>query len=640
MLDAKLRAFCGIDLRPFFEDEVREGETLWERWERCLMGLKSSPYVCVKAMLYATEILRGDRTDPLNAYRWDELVLNLPGSVSYNPQQPWLKKIRADSGKIAGDTVTYVDDLRSLGESKLECWRVVHQTGSRLGYLGIQNAPRKTRPPSQTPGAWAGTVAESGREGVGVKCAAEKWAKGKALLESLRVQLEESQLLEHKPLEQTRGFFIHIQRTYPNMTPFIKGMHLTLDGWRPGRDSEMWKLRGKFSSEGFWDEKNGVWIPGDNGGLKPPKTVKAAPRLVSDVASLLKLMEDKDPPVRLIRTRKISVAVYGFVDASGVGFGSAIQTAEGLTYRYGLWGRDADSTSSNYKELRNLVEAVEEGIASGDLFGTELFIFTDNSTAEGAFYKGNTDSRLLFDLVLRLRVLDMKASLILHVIHVAGTRMIAQGVDGLSRGDLTEGVMAGENILRFIPLHLSALERSGELKAWVNAWTPQGSSPVWLETMEWFERGHGILGGCKNSEGIWIPDETNDTWFIWTPPPAIGDIALEELITSRHKRSHLNHVFICPRLMTQRWRKKLHKVADLVIKIPTGTRTWWPRSMHEPLIIGLTLRFSTCRPWQLKLCDRFLELGGKLRGMCKDQEGCELGLLRQLCNFPNVLEAL
>ena len=89
-----------------------------------------------------------------------------------------------------------------------------------------------------------------------------------------------------------------------------------------------------------------------------------------------------------------------------------------------------------------------------------MFLFTDNSTAESVYFKGNSSSRKLFELMLRLRKLEMDASLILHVVSVAGTRMIKEGRDGDTRGDLTQGVMAGRPILEYIPLHLlSAFER-------------------------------------------------------------------------------------------------------------------------------------------------------------------------------------
>ncbi|MFN9979307.1 MAG: hypothetical protein ACK53Y_05315, partial [bacterium] len=130
------------------------------------------------------------------------------------------------------------------------------------------------------------------------------------------------------------------------------------------------------------------------------------------------------PPLRPVRPSSVKVAIYGFVDASGSGLGSSfLLPPNTLWFRHGVWGRDADAMSSNYRELRNLVDAVEAGVASGDLADAELFVFTDNSTAEGAYSKGNTDSPLLFDLVLRLRCLDMSGGLRLHVIHVAGTRM-------------------------------------------------------------------------------------------------------------------------------------------------------------------------------------------------------------------------
>jgi hypothetical protein len=57
----------------------------------------------------------------------------------------------------------------------------------------------------------------------------------------------------------------------------------------------------------------------------------------------------------------------------------------------------------------------------------EVFLFTDNSTAAAVYFKGNSTSTKLFELVLRLRRLEMSGGLILHDVCVAGTRMIDQG---------------------------------------------------------------------------------------------------------------------------------------------------------------------------------------------------------------------
>ena len=61
-----------------------------------------------------------------------------------------------------------------------------------------------------------------------------------------------------------------------------------------------------------------------------------------------------------------------------------------------------------------------------------MFMMTDNSTAEACFYRGTSGSRKLFELVLRLHKLEMAAGMLVHIFHVAGTMMIAQGNDGLS----------------------------------------------------------------------------------------------------------------------------------------------------------------------------------------------------------------
>ena len=109
------------------------------------------------------------------------------------------------------------------------------------------------------------------------------------------------------------------------------------------------------------------------------------------------------------------------------------------------------------------MDFLEGKAATGILNDAEVFMFTDNSTTESAFWKGTSHSKKLCDLVLRLRKLEMETGMILHIIHISGKRMIDAGVDGLSRSDHSTGVMAGEDTRKFIPLHLSALDRSEAL---------------------------------------------------------------------------------------------------------------------------------------------------------------------------------
>jgi len=504
-----------------------------------------------------------------------------------------------------------------------------------LQHLSIQVSSQKTRPPSQTPGAWAGRVAVTGDEGVGVRVPQDKWEKALRYSSEILSELQSSNQLDRKFLESVWGFYIHLQCTYPSVTPYIKGLHLTINGWQGGRDEDMWKVNQSWDGDGG-DPDYFATPPSPHA----PARVTPAPRLRQDMQALHALFSHPTPPIRYLRPRRARIALYGFVDASGSGFGGSYTAQDGrLLYRHGIWGRDADHVSSNYKELRNLVDTVEEGTQSGELHHSELFIFTDNSTAEGAYYKGNTNSKLLFDLVLRLRQLDMGGLLRLHITHVAGTRMVAQGADGLSRGDLTEGIMQGASIESFIPLHLSALDRLPALLSWVQSWCPMPSITL-LAPNDWFERGHGILGGHVTTSGTWHPHETHEPWLLWTPAPAAASTALDELQSSRHKCSHLNHIFICPRLFTQAWRRKLHRVADIVIELPAGCRPVWPLAMHEPLLIGLTLHLAACYPWHLRVTPQLLDLDRALHGVWRDPQQDEGPLLRQLCLLPGVLDAL
>lgn len=242
MIDPKIRPYCGVDLTPYLKDPISENDegscsssdatpAIWERWERCLMGLKPSPYNAIQSFLWAEEIIRGSRRDPNNIFRWDRVRLNLPGDSrrSYDPTSPWVSKWLNDEGRIGPDFFSYVDDIQTNGGSEHECWRVAHWVALMCSFLGIQDAPRKRRPPSQQPGPWAGSVIQSHGNAVGVLTTLEKWEKTKRSLEWLRLELGNKEGLDRKGLEERRGFLVYVSRTYPAMVTFLKGIHLSLD---------------------------------------------------------------------------------------------------------------------------------------------------------------------------------------------------------------------------------------------------------------------------------------------------------------------------------------------------------------------------------------------------------------------------
>jgi hypothetical protein len=176
------------------------------------------------------------------------------------------------------------------------------------------------------------------------------------------------------------------------------------------------------------------------------------------------------------------------------------------------------------------------------LTGKEVFLFTDNSVSDAV------NSEALFHLVVRLYKLEMTHMCKIELVHVAGTRMIRQGTDGLSRGDMYEGVMKGESMFSFIPLHLSmflfiplhlnAFARSDTLEEWIGSWAG-GCREEEVETLSlegWFERGHDVLRSRRIDGGkTWIPRYKAGT-FIWAPPPGVARFAIEELRQACLKR--------------------------------------------------------------------------------------------------------
>jgi hypothetical protein len=183
---------------------------------------------------------------------------------------------------------------------------------------------------------------------------------------------------------------------------------------------------------------------------------------------------------------------------------------------------------------------------AGRLKDCKLFVFTDNSTVEGCFYQGNSKSPHLHALVLDLQPLEMTYGMTIHVIHISGQRMIAQGTDGCSRGSMMEGVMAGQDTLSFIDLAHTAVKHHLPLLTWVHSWMGRQKLEP-LTSKRWFEEGHGIRGGFLDKHKIWMPTrKPKNELHLWAPQPSVVDAALEELLKGHYKRMDAFHVFLIP----------------------------------------------------------------------------------------------
>ena len=523
-MDPRVRKHAGVEMRPLrehlqgnhgLEPKGDKPSSSFVRWNCLFMGMRPSPYNAVRYYYWGEEFARGDRSTPTNPMGYDEIRLNLPGMAEYDPTLPKVMKWSTLTNTIAADVITFVDDGWVPGSSKENCHRAHRQFASRIQYLGMQDAPRKFRPPSQTnAGAWTGTIFKVTPSSIVKTVTTEKWNKGKILIRSLMVasqseQFLESKSLDRKELERITGFLNHLAMTFEDITPFLKGFYLTLNSWRDKRNDDGWKVpdntwlrlvmnrhdRGLMSDI----ELDQALDPSD--AASAPKMVQVCTRFPTDLSTLSRFFDLPDLPAVSIRTKNIITVVYGFGDASGSGLGATFTNGTGFSYRVGVWGPDDAVESSNWKEFTNIVDSsLEDEASSGNLQDSEVFMFTDNATVEACAEKGTSSSPKLLELVVRLRLLSSKVGIKMHIFHVSGTRMIAQGTDGVSRGFLAAGIMDGKPMESFIPIDLSVSDRSPSFIDWVKGW----SSPkaTLLNPMGWFEEGHNITGWTKGFDGL------------------------------------------------------------------------------------------------------------------------------------------
>ena len=382
-LNTSLRPYAGVDITHVQDTSAKaphwekERDRKWERWSRNFMGLTDSPYRSLQLMIKAKFIAYGDRLDAANPFQWSEVKLNLPGSPNYDPTWPWVYKARLD-GNLACEVYVYVDDGRITGWCRKVCWKAARRFCSICNSLGIQDASRKRTEPSQTPGPWAGTVVHT-KDGVVATVTSEKWNKTKDLFVELEAMMAQPSMSLVR-LQQIRGFLIYVARTYRWLTPYIKGLHLTIDGWRKNRDKEGWPQKVQA-----WEWNSEEWIDVQPSAIQgatleeAPETVTAVSRLTSDLAALKHLTSGEEPATQKCRSREKFTALYLMGDASGQGFGSGLWDKTGLWYDAANWAEHCRDETSNWKEATNLAVKIEEKAREGLLVDAELFVFTDNS---------------------------------------------------------------------------------------------------------------------------------------------------------------------------------------------------------------------------------------------------------------------
>ena len=140
------------------------------------------------------------------------------------------------------------------------------------------------------------------------------------------------------------------------MIPDLKGLHLTIDSWRPNQDEDGWR-----QTSGHFEPKI------DDGvveAVAAPVLVQAVPQLGQDLRALGELTDSTVAPRVQVRLTATAAAGFMFGDASGMGFGQSLwlMGRPDVDIFFGLWDGKASGNSSKWREFYNQVLAVERGI--------------------------------------------------------------------------------------------------------------------------------------------------------------------------------------------------------------------------------------------------------------------------------------
>jgi hypothetical protein len=275
------------------------------------MGFRPSPYA-VKGSLRARRLILGNRFQGTNPFQWEMIRKNQQGDAHYVANLPWISKLRKD-GRVAAELLECIDDLMTTAPDAKTVWAASSRIAKTCCWLlGLQDAARKRREPSQKPGAWAGATVSTDDENVYKGVTHDLLEKTQENVQWLALQagaeaevmkrlwnrktMEKEQegvgegKMHHKTAESYRGFLVYVSRTYKSMVPYLKGLHLSLDSWRPNQDEDGWRTTN--TNESLWD---GVERE------KPPKHMLLVRRYKNGMEALMFLTKSDEPPPVAVR---------------------------------------------------------------------------------------------------------------------------------------------------------------------------------------------------------------------------------------------------------------------------------------------------------------------------------------------------
>ena len=172
--------------------------------------------------------------------------------------------------------------------------------------------------------------------------------------------------------------------------------------------------------------------------------------------------------------------------------------------------------------------------------------------------------------------------------------------------------MLGKPILDFVPLHLSVVECSPSFKDWFGN-VLGDLSAHWMTPEHWFEAPVMGIGT-----------------YVWTPPPAAGDVVVDQLGLTKLREPGSLHFIILPNLLTGRWRRWMTRGCDCY-EVISCKQVWDIDQQFEPLIMFVSLPLNPPSPnstGQVRWVEEFHRILSRVSEVSWAKTGVSL---RKLC---------
>ena len=134
----------------------------------------------------------------------------------------------------------------------------------------------------------------------------KKWGRAKEIICDLFEKFNEVNNFPEinlKDMEQKTGFLVHLTMVYPLIIPFLRGLYLAMNYWRPKRDRDGCKLSkrlyGSFIKSGMRQGHIG-YSSGHREEDKALKMVNVVGRLFKQLSALSELFKEYEPDLMLI----------------------------------------------------------------------------------------------------------------------------------------------------------------------------------------------------------------------------------------------------------------------------------------------------------------------------------------------------